>query len=155
MQLPNYIWRLLKSRSAAEYVCKKHKLIEFFNADDLEDAVKKLQNNLDIDLSKEGIIKLQVTISTTFFPIIGDKKSKVKKLSADISNTYIEALDIINRAKLSSKAKNARQYIEEQLTKTRLTLDSVESNLMSFQKINKTISLPDQVKDFYLKQQVK
>lgn len=137
---------ILKSRSAAEYVCRKHNLKEFYGAEDFEGAVEKLQNHVDIILSKEGIIKLEVEISTSLFPLFGDQKMRAKKLSADVSNSYMQALDVINRAKVSSKAKNARVYIEEQLTKTRLTLDSVESNLMSFQKINKAISLPDQVK---------
>ena len=137
---------ILKSRTAAEYVIKKNNLIAFYKADDLFDAVKKLNNNLNIDISKEGILKLDVTISTHIFPLFSDEPAKVKKLSADISNSFIEALDIINRNKLTSKAKQAREYIEGQIIITKNTLDSVETSLMSFQKSNKTFSLPEQVK---------
>jgi tyrosine-protein kinase Etk/Wzc len=70
----------------------------------------------------------------------------VRKLSADLSNSFIESLDIINRNKLTSKAKQAREYIEGQIIITKSLLDSVETSLMSFQKSNKTFSLPDQVK---------
>jgi len=58
----------------------------------------------------------------------------------------VESLDIINREKLSSKAKRARIYIESQLQKTKYLLDSAENSLMLFQKKNKTVSLPEQLK---------
>jgi tyrosine-protein kinase Etk/Wzc len=137
---------ILKSRSAAEYVIKKHNLIAFYGSDDMFEAVKKLSNNLNIEISKEGILKLDVNVSTHLFPIFSDEPKKVRKLSADLSNSFIEALDIINRNKLTSKAKQAREYIEGQIIITKGLLDSVETQLMSFQKSNKTFSLPDQVK---------
>jgi tyrosine-protein kinase Etk/Wzc len=137
---------ILKSRTAAEYVIKKHDLINFYNADDMYEAVKKLDNNLNIEISKEGIVKLYVTVSTRLFPLFSDERKFVRKLSADLSNSFIEALDIINRNKLSSKAKQAREYIEGQIIITKSLLDSVEISLMSFQKSNKTFSLPEQVK---------
>ena len=137
---------ILKSRSAAEYVIKKHNLIAFYGADNMFEAVKKLSNNLNIEVSKEGILKLEVNVSTHLFPIFTDERKNVRKLSADLSNSYIEALDIINRNKLTSKAKQAREYIEGQIIITKGLLDSVETQLMSFQKSNKTFSLPEQVK---------
>ena len=137
---------ILKSRSAAEYVIKKNNLVAFYNADDVEGAVKKLRNNLNIEITKEGIISLSVKVSTSLFPFFTNEKNYVKRLSADISNSYIEALDVINREKLSSKAKKAREYIESQIVITKAALDSVETGLMNFQKSNKTVSLPEQVK---------
>ena len=137
---------ILKSRIAAEYVIKKNNLIDFYHADDLEEAVEKLQKHLNIELNKEGIIVLNVNVSTGFFSLFAGDREKVKVLSAALSNSYIEALDRINRDKLTSKAKKAREYIETQIEKTRHALDSVETLLMTFQKSNKTISLPEQVK---------
>lgn len=137
---------ILKSRTAAEYVIKKHNLINFYNADDMYEAVKKLDNNVNIEISKEGIIRLDVNVSTHIFPLFSDERKNVRKLSADLSNSFIEALDNINRNKLTSKAKQAREYIEGQIIITKGMLDSVETCLMMFQKTNKTISLPEQVK---------
>jgi uncharacterized protein involved in exopolysaccharide biosynthesis len=74
------------------------------------------------------------------------KGDSIKKLSASLSNSFVESLDIINREKLSSKAKRARIYIESQLQQTKYLLDSSENSLMLFQKKNKTVSLPEQVK---------
>lgn len=136
---------ILKSRSAAEYVVSKHNLQKFFDEENLYKAAGKLSNQLDIDLSKEGIITLAVEVKTSVFPMFFADKDSIRNLSAALSNTYVEALDKINRDKLSTKAKRARLYIEEQLLQTKSALDSAETALMEFQRLNKTISLPEQV----------
>jgi len=137
---------ILKSRSAAEYVVRKHNLVNYYGTETVYEACIKLQNDLDLELSKEGIITLSVNISTKFIPLIFSNKDSVKNFSALISNSYVEALDKINREKISFKAKRARQYIENQLLLTKAQLDSAEQRLMEFQKTNKAISLPDQLK---------
>jgi len=137
---------ILKSRSAAEYVVKKHNLVEYFDAEDVYDASDQLKNKLVLNLSKEGIVTLSVEVKTSFIPMLFADIDSTKRFAAVLSNTYIEALDKINREKISYKAKRARQYIEEQLELTQASLDSAEFKLMSFQKDNKTISLPDQLR---------
>lgn len=136
---------ILKSRTAAEYVIRKNNLLEYFDADKIEEATKQLQENLNLDLSKEGIIRLSVNISTNPVPIIFSDEDSIKQLSAIVSNSYVEALDKINREKVSYRAKRAREFIEQQLTLTKTELDSAEIRLMRFQKLNKTISLPEQL----------
>jgi len=98
-----------------------------------------------MDLSKEGIITLSVNVSTGFIPKIFSDSDSIKNLSARISNSFVEALDSINREKVSYRAKRAREYIEAQLIQTKTELDSAEMRLMEFQKENKTISLPEQL----------
>ncbi|MGE5811833.1 MAG: hypothetical protein ACM339_10040 [Ignavibacteria bacterium] len=137
--------QILESRTAALYVVKKYDLVDYYNSDNVYEAAKKLTEDLNIDITKEGILKLYVEVRTSFFPMIFENIDSVKKFSAALSNSYVEALDIINREKLSSRAKKARQYIEDQLITTKLRLDSVELGLMQFQEKNKTISLPEQV----------
>ncbi len=137
---------MLKSRTAALYVVRKHNLVKFFNSKNEIEASKKLSEKLNFDLNKEGIIKLSISTSTSFFPIFSSQSDSIRKLSAELSNAFVEALDIINREKLSSKAKRARIYIESQLKQTKYLLDSAEGTLMVFQKKNKTVSLPEQVK---------
>jgi uncharacterized protein involved in exopolysaccharide biosynthesis len=137
---------ILKSRTAAEYVVRKNNLIEYFGSDDLYDATEELRKNLELDLSKEGIITISIGISTVWVPRIFSEIDSVKSFSAQLSNSYVEALDMINREKISFKAKRAREYIEEQLQINEALLDSAEFELMEFQKENKTISLPEQLK---------
>jgi len=137
--------QILKSRTAAEYVIRKNKLLEFYDEETEYGAIKKLQNDLGMDLSKEGIITLSVNVSTGFMPKIFSNSDSIKTLSANISNSFVEALDSINREKVSYRAKRAREYIEAQLQQTKTELDSAEIRLMEFQKENKTISLPEQL----------
>ncbi|MGB5849164.1 MAG: GNVR domain-containing protein, partial [Ignavibacteriaceae bacterium] len=108
-------------------------------------AANYLNDHLNINLTKEGIIKLDVEVSSSLIPWLLDDKDSLKRFAAILSNTYIEALDSINKAKLSSKAKRARYYIETQLVSTKAVLDSVEFRLMRFQDENKTIALPEQI----------
>lgn len=136
---------MLKSRSASEYVIKKYNLLKYYNSDNIQEAAEKINKKLEIELTKEGIIKLSVEVSSSLFPMIYDEPDTLKIFSANLSNSFIEALDLINREKLSSKAKKAREYIEEQLIITKIHLDSAETALMDFQKVNKAISLPEQV----------
>ena len=137
---------MLKSRSASLYVVRKHNLVNFYDAKNVIEAAAKLSEKLNLDLSKEGIIKLSVNTSGSWFPIFTSQNDSVRKFSAELSNSFVEALDNINREKLSSKAKRARIYIEAQLQQTKVLLDSAENSLMLFQKKNKTVSLPEQVK---------
>ncbi len=137
--------QILRSRTAAEYVIRKNNLLDFYDEEKESEAVKKLQKDLGLDLSKEGIITLSVNVSTEYIPMIFSDLNSIKKLAASISNSFIEALDSINREKISYRAKRGREYIEEQLKITRVELDSAELKLMEFQKKNKTVSLPDQL----------
>lgn len=137
--------QILKSRTAAEYVIRKNNLLEFYDETDEYEAVKKLQKDLELDLTKEGIITVSVNVSTSFIPQLFSDLDSIKSLSAHVSNSYVEALDSINREKVSYRAKKAREYIEAQLIQTKSELDSAEFQLMEFQKRNKTVALPEQL----------
>lgn len=137
---------ILKSRTAALYVVDKLNLTKLFNSVDRIEAAKDLSEKLNINISKEGIVTLNVDVKSALLPMLFSDSDSLKNLAAVISNTYIEALDSINNEKLSSKAKSARIYIEEQISQTKKLLDSAETNLMEFQKRNKAISLSDQIK---------
>lgn len=137
---------IIKSRSAALYVIDKQNLTEFFDVEDRLEAAEKLTDRLNTDISKEGIVKINVDVKSSFIPLLFSDEDSLRELSAKISNTYIEALDSINKDKLSSKAKSARLYIEEQIKQTKTLLDSAEVALMEFQSKNKTIALSEQIK---------
>ncbi len=136
---------ILKSRSASLYVVRRYNLRDYYDNDTDVEAARHLTSKLNIDLTKEGIIKLNVDVTSSLIPVIFDDKDSLKNMAALLSNSFIAALDSINKTKLTSKAKRARQYIETQLIKTRALLDSVELRLMMFQDENKTISLPVQI----------
>lgn len=137
---------IIKSRSAAEYVISKLNLYDYLGAKTREEASIRLRKLLYIEVTKEGIIEFSVPVSTSLFGRVLSQTDSIRNLSANISNAYAEALDKINREKLSSKAKKARIYIEDQLIQIKTQLDTSENVLMEFQKKNKAISLPEQMK---------
>lgn len=136
---------ILKSRSASLYVVEKLNLVEYLDAENKFEAADILKKKINLNINKEGIIELSVDISSSFLPLLFSDQNKLKKSASQISNCFVEALDRINREKNSSKARNARIYIESQLVITSAKLDSAEIKLLEFQQNNKTISLPDQV----------
>lgn len=137
---------ILKSRSASLYVIKKLNLQNEYDEKDINLAAIKLSQDLNVELTKEGMVKISVDYSSKFFPLITDDLTKRKEISALISNTFVEALDKINREKLSSKSKKARVFLESQIIQTRKAVDSLETLLQNFQKKNKALSVPDQLK---------
>ncbi len=137
--------QILKSRTAALFVVRKLNLKDYYGLETEVDAANYLNKQLNILITKEGIIKLNVDVTSSLIPWLLDDKDSLKRFAAVLSNSYIEALDSINKSKLSSKAKRARIYIETQLIITKAVLDSVEFRLMRFQDENKTIALPEQI----------
>ncbi len=137
---------IIKSRSAAEYVVKKLNLTTYYKTNSVQVAAQRLSNSLNAEVTKEGIIKISSEVSTPMFSRFSVETDSAKSLSAKIPNAFVEALDYINRDKLVSKAKKTRIYLEEQIKITKAQLDSSEVRLMDFQKQNKAISLPEQLK---------
>lgn len=138
--------QILKSRTVGEFVVNKLKLKEKFNVDTEQEAVGKLQNMISTDLSKEGIVKLSVDVTSGLFPSIFVNKDSLKSEAQLIAKTFIDGLNFVNNSKISNKSKNTRIYLEGQLELTKAILDSLERALVEFQQKNKTISLPEQMK---------
>jgi uncharacterized protein involved in exopolysaccharide biosynthesis len=137
---------ILKSRTAALMTVNKLELIHYYDADNELDAATQLMKEIQTEITKEGVINLSVPVSTSIFGRFTSQNEYIKNLSAIISNTLVESLDQINREKMSSKAKRARLYIDTEIQRTKILLDSAETQLMEFQSKNKAISLPEQIK---------
>lgn len=138
--------QIMKSRTISEYVVKKLNLKQRFDVDSDTKAISKLQKMISFDLNKEGIVQLSVDVSSGIFPSLTSNKDSLKALAQQIAKTFIEGLNSFNNNKLSSKSRNTRIYLEQQIAETKTQLDSLESELVRFQQKYKTISLTDQMK---------
>ncbi|MBZ0178354.1 MAG: hypothetical protein K8F36_03605 [Melioribacteraceae bacterium] len=136
---------IIKSRTCTEKVIQNLNLFEFFDTDDLQLATERLNKLIDVEVTKERILILSVTLSTGYFSRFSDEVDSVAALSARTANEFIIVLDEINREKLNQKAKNTRLFIEQQLETTKEKLKLAEDSLLNFQKVNKTISIPEQL----------
>lgn len=137
---------ILRSRSAALYVINKLKIQKLYDNDDIYIAAAKLTDELNIDINKENVLRINVNFESGYLPFFFNTESSDKKFAALITNTFVEALDQINREKMISKSRKTRIFIQSQIIETKAKLDSTENALMLFQKRNKSISLPDQLK---------
>ena len=124
---------ILKSRTVGEAVVKKEKLMETYETESLEKALRELFSRVSIQVTPEGMISLSY-----------EDKDRVR--AAKVANRFAEELDRINQETSVSQAKSARMFIEERLTQTQRELTQAEDNLRRFQEKNKAILLDDQMK---------
>ncbi len=138
---------ILKSQSVAESLIVQHDLDDFFGIDEdlsYRHAVRPLQESTQIEVNKNGLIRVSVTLGTGFFPS-GSEVDSVKSFTARVTNDYVLWLDRINRDKLISSARNSRMFIEEELERTEAELDSAYARLVQFQRENKSVFLEKQM----------
>jgi tyrosine-protein kinase Etk/Wzc len=137
---------ILKSRSVLDgvlqdkYIVSKRStsadsltLLEIFDLESLEKARKKLFKNVSVTASAEGIVQIDVELHNP-------------QLAADVANGFVSHLDEVNKNKTSSKAKNSRIYIENQLKLTEDKLTTASEKLATFQEKYKAVSLEEQTK---------
>ena len=124
---------MLKSRTMAEAVIDKFDLLNVYRIKSRELAIRKLQADTRISLSKEKVISIVV-------------ETPAPKLSADIANYYIEYLDLLNRTLSTTSARRNRQFIEQRLNETKTNLVKLEDVMEKFQTKHKTVSLEHQAK---------
>jgi tyrosine-protein kinase Etk/Wzc len=124
---------ILKSRRVGEEVIDRADLMKIYQVKNKEEGLRELNSHLFVSVSPEGLINLSFE----------DKK---REKAASVANLFIQILDEVNRQTKSSKAKNARMFVEERLTQTQKELISVEESLKVFQQKNQAISLDEQMK---------
>jgi len=137
--------QIIKSRAVLDKVISDCSLKEFWQEDNLSKVRAKLKNILDVSVNKEGIIKVEVALST---PPLSRFSNNIEyaELSAKIANSITSALDAVIRKKMNSKSYSARVFIEGQINETKEQIKQAEIKLKDFQLKNKTISLPDQLR---------
>jgi len=119
----NYI-AILKSRSAAEYVFDKLRLDSYIEGKTREEKIENLRKSVRVNYNeKENTITITV-------------EARDPKLSADIANSFISALDKIISSLNISSAKRERMFLEEQLKRVEKDLRQAEEKLKEFQEKN-------------------
>jgi len=93
--------------------------------------VHMLQTRTTVHVRSEGIIEITYV-------------DKNKELVASIANAIVAELDNINRLTKVQKARDLRQFIEEELEKNKGNLSRAENALQLFQRTDKAISIDDQ-----------
>lgn len=124
--------QILRSRTIGERIIARFKLKEHWGIQSEEKALKRLASHVSMVATREGMILLSF-------------EAKDPQLAAKIANAYIEELDRVNQEKNTSRARNARIYIEDQLKKTEKELKTASRQLADFQLQHKAVALQEQL----------
>lgn len=123
---------ILKSRQLLESVALKFNFQEKYQAENLEETVKKLRKKLNFEIGDEN----QLTIS-----FLDKDQEKV----ANVTNYIVDCLDSINIVLETTQAKNNREFIEKRVLEVVDSLNIIAKSLANYMEDNNLISLPDQV----------
>lgn len=148
---------ILKSRTIAERAVLKFGLQQRYNSDTVQEAVKKLQDDMNTEVTKEGLIKL--TVAVTGIPLVVTWLGKANaseesrngvdeaaEVAADIANYNIDQLSEFTQEEVFlHTATKYRVYVEEQLKKNREQLATADEALKTFKEKTHVVSLPDEV----------
>jgi uncharacterized protein involved in exopolysaccharide biosynthesis len=124
---------ILKSRAVVEPVVQQENLLKVYGVSRMEDGLMEFFSHLQVKVENEGIISI-------------DFEDRNRDRAARVANLLVEELDLVNRTTSTSKAKNARIFIEERLSQTQIKLKAAEDSLKGFQERNKAIVLDEQMK---------
>ncbi len=125
--------RMLKSRTISEAILKKFNLYERYDTYNFDEAYEVLMNNADFKVTAEGLLSVSI-------------EDKDPQIAADLTNAFVEELDLVNREIASKRAKHNRSFIEERLAQVKAELDSARSNFEEFQVKNKSVDFDQQTK---------
>lgn len=136
---------ILKSNNAAIIIGDICKLKEKKHFKELkhEEYLKAIKDMFDNTVEKSGVISINTEMKTGLFPSAEDK-AEAAKISADVANAALTALDSIVRNRVVSGAKRSKNYVIKALAEYRAKLDSVETSLENFQKKNKILKIEEQ-----------
>jgi len=138
---------ILNSQSVAESLIVHQDLTKFFDIPENRShrfAIEPLREATEIEANKNGIILVAVTLKTGYFPS-SEEVDSVKHFAANIANEYIVWLDRINRDKLVSRARNSRRFIELEIDRMSVELDSSFTQLVEYQQEHESVLIDKQM----------
>jgi len=104
---------LIKSRTIADRMLDRFKLVDVYEADYREDARKTLENNSQITAGKDGLITIEVD-------------DHDPKRAASMANAYVEELSALTGSLAVTEAQQRRQFFEKELVKAKASLVRAE-----------------------------
>jgi uncharacterized protein involved in exopolysaccharide biosynthesis len=137
---------VLDSRTISEEIALDPQVRKYFSSWDTSVAgiATKVQECLTSEPLRNQMFNVQVEVKTHWLPS-GEEKEAARKLVPHLAKLFVAHLDVYNRERLMTTARNTRIFVEKEYN-TRLTqLDSAYAHLQMFQQEHKTISLPEQL----------
>jgi uncharacterized protein involved in exopolysaccharide biosynthesis len=137
MELPlmaspsDVIGSIASSRAVVDSVIRSQDLMNILGTDNIDLAVEKFRDRLDVKVLENGIIEVSYL-------------DKDPERSATVTNELVKILDHINRDVRKTKANSTRVFIEARLEETEDSLAAAEDALLDFRLSNRAIALDEQ-----------
>jgi tyrosine-protein kinase Etk/Wzc len=138
---------ILKSHTVADSLILHEKLDSFFGIGegmDRRHALEPLQEATDIEVNKNGVIRISVSFATGYFAF-GREPDSIRNFAARVANQYVVWLDRVNREKLVSRARNSRIFIEQEVKRTQADLDSLFVKFVEYQQAHRSVFIDKQM----------
>lgn len=134
---------ILNSRTVMEAVAEKFNLMELYGAENMEQTVKALRENVNVEINEDATIGLSASAQTGFLSS-EDNENEARKLARDIANAFIEELERVNSRLKTEKARNNRIFIEKRYRQNLADLQKAENELRRFQETHGVIAMTEQ-----------
>lgn len=136
---------ILKSRTVMETIIKKYNLIEFYKAENIEEALESLADHVSLEIEEEGTLSIKAHVSTGWLHYDKDEL-KVRVLSAEIANEFVNQLDIVNKRLQTEQAVHQRKFLGERYGENLMDLIKAEEKLKQFKENHNIISIESQTR---------
>lgn len=143
--------QILDSRIVMEEVIRKQDLLSYYRQTNrperlaIEQAVLLLRADSDFSVSDAGLIDITVRLATPWFAgPAADEHTRT--LAAEVANAFVEQLDLVNREKSLSRAKQTRVYLERQIAENVTEIRKLGDKLAAFQRSHGAVALDFQTK---------
>lgn len=137
------VMAIINSRTVMEAIVNRFNLIERYDTENMEQAVKELRSQASVEINEDGTISLSASAKTPYFSKDADE-DEARNLAKDMANAFIEELDEVNRHKKSEKARNTRLYVEKRYNQNLADLAKAEDEMKNFQQQHGVIAMPEQ-----------
>ena len=136
---------ILKSRTVMETIIKKYNLIEFYKAENIEETLESLADHVSLEIEEEGTLSIKAHVSTGWLHYDKDEL-KVRELSAEIANEFVNQLDIVNKRLQTEQAVHQRKFLGERYGENLMDLIKAEEKLKQFKENHNIISIESQTR---------
>ena len=144
-EVSNTIFAILKSRTMMESIVNKMGLIQRYESENLEEAVKALRDNLSFEHLEEGTISISANVQTPWLSN-EQKEIETRNLATEIVNYILSKLDKVNKTLQTDEERFHRLFMEKRYEEAILNLQESEEKLRLFQMENNTVDLAEQTK---------
>jgi uncharacterized protein involved in exopolysaccharide biosynthesis len=125
--------RMLMSHRITDHVIDQFQLVDRYGARNRDEAYLNLMETAEITVTSEGLLLVTV-------------EDRDPTVAADMVNSFVDQLDVVNREIASSRARQNRAFIEERLVQVSEELNSARSEFEAFQMKHKTVDFAQQTK---------